>query len=1408
MVLPKNSRMKPLAGALALTFFAGFTDPVSAAMNPHLSAAHLAAVATMAVGEDDNALAIDPRGVQYSPEIDGRGRYIIILKEAPLASYDGETKGLAQIPKQTASVRPGRPDVHSAQAMSYVSHLAAVQQQFIGEIRSQLARNSIDSVTTYQYAINGLAVDLTAEEAEQIRQRDDVLMVNREQVRKLVTYDTPNFIGATTIWNGTSTPNGLASKGEGIVIGEIDSGINWASNSFKATGSDGFTITNPLGTGVYLGNCKAGGKDVGHCNDKLIGIYNLEGNVSGQDLDGHGSHTASTAGGDNYSAAPYAGGTFNVSGMAPHANIIAYLACGTTANSCQDTQLTAAANQAVADGIVDVINYSIGGPTPTPWGDTIQLAFLGATNAGIFVATAAGNDGPTPATANENEAPWTTTVAASTPRMIPAFSFSLSSPSGPANTQGLAAIPGATPYPTQAYNNLPLIQSPNFADGSNDGCSAYPLNYFRAGGVAGGAQGIAVLNLNQNASNCGSGARRTAAATAGALVVVYVDPAFINLGATGASYSMLLSDWNNIKAAPGVDVTPTGGATASIGFPISTGPRPFDDITGFSSRGPIPFANLKPDITAPGDTILASLSPTATSGYNAANLTASGNIYGTESGTSMATPHITGSAALVRSINRSWSPMQVKSALMTTAVPVLNEDNSTLANPNTAGAGRVDLTRAAKAGLLFDETYSNFLAADPAQGGKPETLNIASLYHPDCTNSCVFKRTVQSSGSTGTWTIAVTGLPAGSYNLDKTSFPLGSSGKTSFTLTINALNLTPGQWYYGQMTLTSSNPAVPVSQLPIAFRPSTAKLRADTTAIAATATAGSSATKTLTVSNAGNPTLNWSFSTTTLAANIVNRPGTNNGLADKTVGSGAVISSTSTGNAYGADYFDIFSNGSTVTNLEMSGFNSAGTALSSIATQLAWRIFGDASGVPNGRPGVAADTQPVFLYNSAPTAAGTTYSGNAVHLDIAAAGTTPPALNAGRYWFNMAPTVASTSAAYSWYWFLATVSGKTPSAQYATPNASGTKTWQASTTSSLGGAGFNGFAMKVDINAVCSASWLNYSVSNGSLGLNGSKPVTVTLDATGLAAGTYTAYVCLSGNGTSPANNVTADTDALLVPVTFVVTPAAAPTPPSATGLATPSSAPITTQTLLTVNVILGANPASTGIAVAADLSAIGGSARRAFHDDGLNDDAVAGDGIYSYSATVAASTTPGSLSLPVTITDAQSRSASTTISLSVPAPTAISANGSASPATVAPGDSTLLSVSVAPGALPDSSGVTVTVDLTTIGGSAAQAFSGSGNTFTFNATVDPATSVGAESAACEHCRCTRTQRERRDRLDRRTCRDVTDWCRQRRSGFGQPGQYDLADRGDHGRCQPDLHRVDRVGGPQPHRRQRQPDVL
>jgi DNA/RNA endonuclease G (NUC1) len=184
---------------------------------------------------------------------------------------------------------------------------------------------------------------------------------------------------------------------------------------------------------------------------------------------------------------------------------------------------------------------------------------------------------------------------------------------------------------------------------------------------------------------------------------------------------------------------------------------------------------------------------------------------------------------------------------------------------------------------------------------------------------------------------------------------------------------------------------------------------------------------------------------------------------------------------------------------------------------------------------------------------------------------------------------------------------------------------------------------------------------------------------------------------------------------------ATGPTNPTATGSASPASVTAGGSALLSVNVTPGANPTSTGVSVTADLSSIGGSSSQAFADNGGN--------VFSFPATVSAGTAGGAKSIPFTVTDAEGRSVSGTIALTVTAAsTAPSGLGSATPSHVPAGGTTQLAVNVVPGTNPPSTGLTVTGDLSSIGGSSAQPFQGTGTTFAFSAAVDASVSQGAKT--------------------------------------------------------------------------------
>ena len=223
-----------------------------------------------------------------------------------------------------------------------------------------------------------------------------------------------------------------------------------------------------------------------------------------------------------------------------------------------------------------------------------------------------------------------------------------------------------------------------------------------------------------------------------------------------------------------------------------------------------------------------------------------------------------------------------------------------------------------------------------------------------------------------------------------------------------------------------------------------------------------------------------------------------------------------------------------------------------------------------------------------------------------------------------------------------------------------------------------------------------------------------------------------TSGSTQDSDNNSADFQLLqpCAPQNLSSTPTPGSTNPTGVGNANPSSVAAGDTTLLTVTVTPGTNPTSTAHTVSADLSAIGGSNSQTFFNDGSNGDVTANDNVFSFSATVASGTSGGAKSLPVTITETapNSRTGNTTISLTVLAPTNPTGTGSANPNSLLAGKDTVLTVNVTPGANPASTGLAVTADLSSIGGSSTQAFSGSGNTFTFTATVAMGTTPGVKT--------------------------------------------------------------------------------
>ncbi|MFL6373172.1 MAG: DNA/RNA non-specific endonuclease [Pyrinomonadaceae bacterium] len=287
-------------------------------------------------------------------------------------------------------------------------------------------------------------------------------------------------------------------------------------------------------------------------------------------------------------------------------------------------------------------------------------------------------------------------------------------------------------------------------------------------------------------------------------------------------------------------------------------------------------------------------------------------------------------------------------------------------------------------------------------------------------------------------------------------------------------------------------------------------------------------------------------------------------------------------------------------------------------------------------------------------------------------------------------------------------------------------------------------------NITYSTSGLSTSGSNGGLAIRlGAANTGTVIDALGWGAsatnalfeGTRAGAPGNTGSSLARLGNGCQDTDnnasdfSLLTPAAPRNTSSApfscgAPLPsnPTGAGAANPNNPNPNTTILFTVNVTPGANPTSTGIAVVADLSSIGGSATQGFFDDGTNGDVTPGDNVFSFATN--AGTSGGIKTVNFTVADAQDRQSNGSFQFTVQAPSNPSGTGSANPNTVFPGGSTTLTFAVTPGTPAPSSGFTVTANLSSIGGSSSQAFTDSGDavTFTFPTSVVAGTSPGLKN--------------------------------------------------------------------------------
>ena len=734
------------------------------------------------------------------------GRYIVTFADEPAASYDGYVKGYAA----TRPARGKKLSMATPAVKAWTSRLTAQHNDALAAVG---AKQLYDFTATN----NGVTANLTAAQATALAKRSGVLRLEKDQLRKPTTTDSPHFLGLDKPYEGLWAKLGGPKKaGAGTVVGIIDSGIWPESAAFK--GRTGIPVPP-----TFVGVCQGGEQfPAGRCNDKLVGArYYVAGFGAGniadeeflspRDGSGHGSHTASTAAGNNGTAVKIDGKLIGTgSGMAPGAKVSVYKVCWEglpeVGSSCANSDSVAAINQAVIDG-VDVLNYSIGSTTESDVFDAVEQAFRGASNAGVFVANSAGNSGPGASTL-DHPSPWLTTVAAATFRR--AFqAVQLGSGVRYVGASTTASLPTFKPL---AASTTVKLAAASAADAAL--CVPGTLDPAKAAGKI---------------IQCDRGE------------VARVDKGFevkraggVGLVLTNTSPNSLNGDYHPV---PAVHISDTQGtavkayltlagaaATAKIvpltAAELAAAPK-VPEITDFSSRGPSTTTGgdiLKPDIAAPGNDVVAAVAPPSNHGR-------SWDFY---SGTSMSSPHIAGIGALLIDKHPDWLPSEVKSAMMTGA----RDTVSSADDPFSQGAGFIKPNTAVNPGLVYPTTANEYrqymvglgaLFAPPLDTLTPISgpdLNQASIAVGALPGAQTVTRRVRNVSATSTTYTAAASVPGFTVTVKPSTLTVPAGAEASFTVKFLRTSAPLNAWAIGKLTWTGGGHKVrsPITLRPVALR--------------------------------------------------------------------------------------------------------------------------------------------------------------------------------------------------------------------------------------------------------------------------------------------------------------------------------------------------------------------------------------------------------------------------------------------------------------------------------------------------------------------------------------------------------------------------------------------------------------
>lgn len=668
---------------------------------------------------------------------------------------------LAGDPAAVAAAKQG--SRFAARETDFALRRAAVRQNQ-NNVRTAVANLGGTVLDSMDTVFNGLIVSIPDARAAELAKIPGVVKLYPSRRVQLKLDHALPIHKVPAAW--ATLPQGQNSAGAGIKIGMLDTGID--------VNNPGFSQSLPPVAG-FPKVLVAG--DTVFTNAKIIVAKNYTpllpdgGDPDSDDYDGHGSGTAMAAAGGPTVVPTY--GT-TISGVAPQAYLGSYKVID--ANGATTDVIAKGIDDAVADGM-DVLNISIGGPVvfysdADPTSDVEIAAIEAATQAGVIVAVAAGNEGPSAGSLS---------AEASTPDAISVGAIendrALDPAITPAGSAPLLAIPGDGPNPGQ------VISGPGFdvtqLDPSGLACS--PLN-------SGSVSGMVVLVLRgtppgQAPCTFENKVNNVAAGGALAAVVYDNDPAdqvlLASVGnATLPAMFMNNGDGVNLKA----QIDANSGLQLSLDFTGTTVFPIRTDLVDFSSRGPSIGSAMKPDLVAVGDNIVTAAQDTYSDG---ASYDPSGFI--DTGGTSFSTPLTAGAAALLKAARPGLTMQQYRSLLINSASPATNGPG-VAATVQQAGAGVLNVAAALSGTVAAYPTSLNF---GTGPGSINNTLNL-----------------VLSNAGTASDTFSIQILPTGNspaLALSANTVQLGPNASGTVSATVNVSGLAPGEYQgYLQVSGTAS----------------------------------------------------------------------------------------------------------------------------------------------------------------------------------------------------------------------------------------------------------------------------------------------------------------------------------------------------------------------------------------------------------------------------------------------------------------------------------------------------------------------------------------------------------------------------------------------------------------------------